>query len=56
MAAALEQDLGVKAELKTGHSGIFEIAVDGKVVAARSARGFPTEQQAVDAVRAALGT
>lgn len=55
MAAALKQDLDLEASLVTGHSGIFEVAVDGNVVAAKSLSGFPTEQQVVDAVRAALG-
>lgn len=55
MAAALKLDLNVDSTLQTGHSGIFEVAVDGKVVAGRSASGFPTEQEVVDAVKQALG-
>ncbi|MCI0573384.1 MAG: hypothetical protein L0Y66_21780 [Myxococcaceae bacterium] len=43
------------AELKVGSSGIFEVAVDGRVIASRGPTGFPTEQEVVDAVARALG-
>jgi selenoprotein W-related protein len=55
VAVALKDDLDVEAELLQGSGGIFEIAVDGKVVAARGRDGFPTEKDVVDAVSRALG-
>jgi selenoprotein W-related protein len=42
-------------ELIPGSGGIFEVAVDGKVVAKKGKNGFPTEIEVVDAVRQALG-
>jgi len=32
MAAAIKKNLGITAKLKKGHGGIFEVAIDGKVV------------------------
>ena len=32
MAAAIKDKLGITAKLKKGHGGIFEVAIDGKVV------------------------
>lgn len=42
------------AKLVAGSGGIFEVAVDGKVVAKKGMAGFPTEQEVVKAVGAAL--
>lgn len=42
------------AELVPGSGGIFEVAVDGKVVAKKGLTGFPSEQEVVKAVGAAL--
>ncbi len=38
-----------------GSNGIFEVAVDGVVVAAKTRGGFPTEDVVVDAVSKAVG-
>jgi selenoprotein W-related protein len=46
----LKEELGVEAELTPGSGGIFEVAVDGAVVAKRGFLGFPSEQEIVDAV------
>jgi predicted Rdx family selenoprotein len=54
VAAALKEELEVDATLTLGSGGIFEVAVDGRVVAARGRTGFPTEQEVVDAVAKAL--
>lgn len=43
------------AELKTGPSGSFEIAVAGRTVVRKAGLAFPTEQEVVDAVARALG-
>lgn len=55
MAAALKQDLGVDSSLSKGSGGIFEVAVNGKVVAKKGLAGFPTETEVVAAVRRELG-
>lgn len=51
----LKEELGVEAELKVGSSGIFEVAVNGAVVAKRGFLGFPSEEEIVDAVARAQG-
>ena len=32
LAAAIKDKLGITAKLKKGHGGIFEVAIDGKVL------------------------
>ncbi len=32
LAAAIKKNLGISAKLKKGHGGIFEVAIDGKVL------------------------
>lgn len=49
----LEKELGIRAELKVGPSGAFTVAVDGKVVAEKKTLAFPSEDEIVQAVRAA---
>jgi hypothetical protein len=39
-----------------GQSGIFEVAVNGKVVASKGRTGFPSEQEMLDGVSKALGS
>jgi selenoprotein W-related protein len=51
----LKEELGLDAELKTGSGGIFEVAVDGAVVAKRGFTGFPSEEEIVQAVSKAGG-
>ncbi len=51
----LKEELGVDSELKVGSSGIFEVAVNGSVVAQRGMSGFPSEEEIVDAVGKAMG-
>jgi hypothetical protein len=54
-AAALEEKLGIKPELKEGAPGSFEVSVDDEVVSARKFWGFPSEKDIVSAVASALG-
>jgi len=54
VADALRDQLGVQVELVAGKGGIFEIAVDGKMVARRRRDGFPSEDEIVAAVGGAL--
>ena len=44
----------METELIPGSGGIFEVAVDGKVVAKKGPTGFPSEQDVVKAVGTAL--
>jgi len=44
----------VEAELIPGSGGIFEVAVDGAVVAQKSLGAFPSENDVVKAVGQAL--
>ena len=53
MAAEIEEALGIQVKLIPGGKGIFDIAVDGTVVAAKRMGKFPSEAQAVAAVTAA---
>jgi hypothetical protein len=55
VAALLEDRLGVKAQLVVGRSGEFTVWVGEALVARKTLDGFPTEQQCLEAVRAALG-
>lgn len=55
MAAELKTELGIVAELKQGSGGIFEVAVNDKVVAERTFLSFPSAEEIVDAVAKALG-
>jgi hypothetical protein len=50
----LQQELGLEAELKVGAPGSFIVTVEGKVVAEKTAVGFPSEDEVVAAVRKAL--
>jgi hypothetical protein len=45
----------VKSELAVGTPGSFQVWVDGKVVVEKHLMGFPTEEEIVGAVGAALG-
>ncbi len=50
----LKEQLGIDADLVVGQAGVFEVSVDGKVVANRTRLGFPTEEDIVGGVRDAL--
>jgi selenoprotein W-related protein len=51
----LKENLEVEAELVAGSGGIFEVAVDGRVVAKKTASGFPNEAEVLEGVGKALG-
>jgi selenoprotein W-related protein len=53
-AAVLKERLGVDATLIKGAGGVFQVAVDGEVVARKTLDGFPTEDAIIDAVRARM--
>ena len=50
----LKDELEVDVELKKGGSGVFEVAVDGRVVIKKTGLAFPSEREVVDAVFRAL--
>lgn len=49
MAAAIKDKLGITAKLKKGHGGIFEVAIDGKVLYTNRnvCSSLPTEAEIV---------
>ena len=51
----LREELGVEATITKGHSGIFTVAVDGMIVAAKSPSGFPDEEEIVRSVARIVG-
>jgi len=44
----------VETELVQGRGGIFQVAVDGRVIAEKTFHGFPSDEEIVDAVAQAL--
>jgi len=53
VAAQLEKDLGIAADLVVGSSGEFTVWVDGKLVAEKQRGMFPEPAAVVAAVREA---
>jgi predicted Rdx family selenoprotein len=56
VAALIEAATGVDPAVVEGARGEFSVRVDGHVVAQKSKTGFPSEDQVVQAVRAALSS
>ena len=54
MAALLERELGVKAELVEGSLGEFTVLVGGQAVAKKGLIFFPPDKKIIAAVRKAL--
>ena len=54
-ADGLREALGIEAVLVRGHSGRFEVEVDGRVVLAKGTGSFPSTRDVVEAVARALG-
>jgi selenoprotein W-related protein len=55
-AAELKKELGVDATLIAGKGGIFQVEVDGKVVAQKRLFHFPDAKEIVTAVAGAVKT
>jgi selT/selW/selH-like putative selenoprotein len=52
LAATIKKELGVDAELTRGDRGVFDVAVDGKVVFSKYSAGrFPDDQEILDVLR-----
>jgi len=54
VAAVLERELGVKAELVEGDLGEFTVSVSGKIVTKKGLIFFPPDKKVLNAVRKAL--
>lgn len=54
MAALIEQETGLAAELEVGGRGELSVWVNGQKVAHKDHRGFPADGALMAAVRAAL--
>ncbi|TMQ01175.1 MAG: hypothetical protein E6L09_04400 [Verrucomicrobia bacterium] len=54
MAATLERELGVKADLVEGSLGEFTVSVGDQVVAKKGLIFFPPDKKVLNAVRKAL--
>ena len=55
-AAELKRELGVDATLIPGKGGIFQVEVDGKIVAKKKLFHFPDVKEIVTAVAGAVRT
>jgi selenoprotein W-related protein len=55
-AAELQKQLGIAATLVPGKGGIFQVQVDGKVVAKKRLWHFPDAKEIVEAVADAVKT
>lgn len=53
MAALIKDELGVDAELSEGGRGEFTVWVGDEVVAKKDTQGFPSDEDALAAVRRA---
>ena len=54
MAALIKDELGIDTELSEGGRGEFTVWVGDHVVARKDTNGFPTDQDAVTAVKEAV--
>jgi hypothetical protein len=55
VAALIKERLGVDSEIGAGGRGEFTVWVSDEVVARKDSSGFPSDEDAVGAVRRALG-
>ena len=55
MAAVIKEALGVEAELEEGARGEFSVWVGKALVSQKGPDGFPSEEDALAAVKQALG-
>ena len=54
MAEAIERETGHWPQLVKASGGVFEVRVDNRVVAKKTWMGFPTEEEVLEEVQAAL--
>jgi selT/selW/selH-like putative selenoprotein len=52
LAAEIEKQLGVKATLKKGGRGVFDVTADGKLIFSKYKQGrFPEHSEVISALR-----
>jgi len=52
LQAAIKKEFGVTADLKEGHGGIFDVAIDGEVVYSKDQTyRFPTNEEVFVKIR-----
>ena len=52
MQAAIKNEFGLTADLEGGHSGIFDVAIDGEVVYSKDQTyRFPTDEEIFGKIR-----
>ena len=52
MQAAIKQEFGLTADLKGGHGGVFDVAIDGEVVYSKDQTyRFPTNEEIFAKIR-----
>ena len=53
MAAALEEEFGLKPELVEGHGGVFDVTIDGNLAYSKSEAcgGFPEHEEIFRVIR-----
>ncbi|MGB2988387.1 MAG: Rdx family protein, partial [Candidatus Zixiibacteriota bacterium] len=57
MAVAVEKEFGIVANLKEGHGGIFEVALNGRVVFSNLEEGrFPENEEIFQKIREYQGS
>ena len=54
MAAPITQDSGAEADLEPGGRGELSVWVDGKKIAEKTMRGFPSDADVLKAVKTAM--
>lgn len=54
MAALIKQEAGADTDVEPGNRGEFSVWVDGKKVAQKDQRGFPSDAELLQAVKNAL--
>ncbi len=56
MQAAIKKAFGIGAVLKEGHSGVFDVTIDGTLVYSKHETfRFPTDEEIFAKIRARLG-
>ncbi len=51
LQAAIKKEFGLTADLKGGHSGVFDVALDGKVVYSKDETfRFPTDDEVFEKI------
>lgn len=53
LEAAIKNEFGLAAELKGGHDGVFDVAIDGQIVYSKhETHRFPSNEEILSKIRA----